>query len=180
MLKQAIESIRAQTYKNIEVIIVDDGSTDAESIAFLDEMSWKWWHLNGWKVLKEPHRYLGGARNAGAKQARGDYIVFIDDDDYSKPHHIETLLRVALNTHADVVTAGHDLFSGLSRPSSSYSQRAIRRFIPLGDASAAGMLENVFGDSAMLVGTKFFNEFGGFTEDKGVGFEDYETGTDEA
>jgi GT2 family glycosyltransferase len=94
----------------------------------------------------------------------------MDDDDIAKPHQIETLIRVAKNTKADVVTSGHDVFVGdVSSPSSS-----IERFIPLGDASMVGMLENVFGDASMLVEKNFFVQFGGFTEDYGVGFEDYE------
>ncbi|KAI9362457.1 hypothetical protein DFJ73DRAFT_793039, partial [Zopfochytrium polystomum] len=171
LLKQTIESIESQTYKNFEVIIVDDGSTDPAALSFLENLSWNWWTTKGWKVMLEPNRYLGAARNTGAKAARGQYILFIDDDDYSKPHQIETMLRAALKTKADVVTAGHDTFSGLARPSAAYSSK---RYIPLGDASAAGMLENVFGDATMMVRRKMFIDFGGFTEDKGVGFEDYE------
>ncbi|KAJ3414845.1 hypothetical protein HDV05_006002 [Chytridiales sp. JEL 0842] len=171
LLKQTLESIEAQTYKNIEVILVDDGSTDAESIKYLDELSWTWWQEKGWKVIRESNRYLGASRNTGVKNAVGKYIVFLDDDDYSKPHQIETLIKVAINTGAEVVTAGHDTFSGLKRPTSG---RSNSRYIPIGPDSLTGMLENVFGDSAMLVKKDYFVDIGGFTEDYGVGFEDYE------
>ncbi|KAJ3237422.1 hypothetical protein HDU81_009520 [Chytriomyces hyalinus] len=171
LLKQAIASLEAQTYKNFEVILVDDGSTDAASLAYVRELSWTWWETKGWKVLFESNRYLGAARNTGAKAASGKFVIFLDDDDYSKPHHIETLVKVAINTKTDIVTGGHDVFNGRSRPSSA---RSNSRFLPLGQAPLAGMLQNVYGDSAILVRRDYFIDVGGFTEDFGVGFEDYE------
>ncbi|KAJ3213389.1 hypothetical protein HDU67_002921 [Dinochytrium kinnereticum] len=170
-LQQTIESINAQTYKNIEVVLVDDGSTDPEAIKYLDEISWKWWEEKGWKILREPNRYLGSARNTGARNAAGKFILFVDDDDYSKPHHVETLVRVAVNTKAEIVSSGHDTFSGLRRPTSG---KAGERYVPIGKAKLAGMLENVFGDSSMMIRKEYFAISGGFTEDRGVGFEDYE------
>ncbi|KAJ3112692.1 hypothetical protein HDU96_004289 [Phlyctochytrium bullatum] len=170
-LQQSIESLYAQTYKNIEVVLVDDGSTDAASIKYLGELSWKWWEEKGWKILREQNKYLGAARNTGARNAAGKYVLFLDDDDFSKPHHIETLVRVAVNTGADIVTSGHDTFSGLRKPTQS---KPSERFIPIGKAKLVGMLENVFGDSAMMMKRERFFTFGGYTEDYGVGFEDYE------
>jgi O-antigen biosynthesis protein len=171
LLKQAIDSLYAQTYKNLEVILVDDGSTDPTSLDYLNEIAWKWWEERGWKVLREPNRYLGAARNTGAKQASGKYILFLDDDDYSKPHQIETMIRVAVNTGSEIVTAGHDVFSGSHRPTGRNSEK---RYLPIGPDPLTGIMENVFGDSAMMVKKDFFIDFGGFTEDFGVGFEDYE------
>lgn len=170
LLKEAIKSIEAQTYPNIEVILVDDGSTDADSIAFLDELAWKWWEEKGWKVVREPNRYLGASRNTGVKYATGNFVVFMDDDDFAKPHQIETFVKVALNTKASVITSGHDIFVGNSAPSG----KSARRYTPLGAAVLPGMLENIFGDSAMFVERNYFVESGGFTEEQGLGFEDYE------
>ena len=170
LLKFAVESIEAQTYKNLEVILVDDGSTDPESVAYLNELAWTWWESKGWRVLRKSNRYLGAARNTGVENSRGKYILFMDDDDYAKPHQVETLVRVAMQTNADVVTSGHDLFDNAGAP----SLRSNGRFIPLGDAKLVGMLENIFGDASMFVRKDFFVDIGGFTEDFGVGFEDYE------
>jgi GT2 family glycosyltransferase len=96
--------------------------------------------------------------------------MFMDDDDIAKPHQLETLVRVAESTKADVVTSGHDVFVGNPHT----PQISADRYIPLGPASMVGVLENVFGDANMMVSKAFFVEFGGFTEDYGVGFEDYE------
>ncbi|KAJ3071968.1 hypothetical protein HDU98_004496 [Podochytrium sp. JEL0797] len=170
-LKQSIASILAQTYQNVEVIIVDDGSTDPLALSYLRQLSWKYWSSRGWRVLFETNKYLGAARNTGARAATGKYVLFLDDDDFSKPHHVETMIRVAVNTEADVITAGHDVFQGRRQPSTGVSSS---RFLPIGGATIVGMLQNVFGDSAMMVRRDYFVSVGGFTEDYGVGFEDYE------
>lgn len=170
LLQQAIESIERQTYGNFEVILVDDGSTDPEALNYLSELAWKWWTERAWKVLREPNRYLGAARNTGARVARGKYVLFMDDDDVAKPEQVETMLRVAELSGADVVTTGHDLLRGRSPPRG----RSAARYIPLGGAMNAGVLRNVFGDANMLVHRQFFLDMGGFTEEYGVGFEDYE------
>lgn len=171
LLQQAIESIERQTYKNFEVILVDDGSTDPEAIKFLSELSWRWWQERAWRVLREPNRYLGAARNTGAKHARGKYVLFMDDDDVAKPVQVEMMARIAEITGADVVTTGHDLFAGRQFPN---PRSLVARYVPLGPAMNSGILRNVFGDSAMFIHRQFFLDLGGFTEEYGVGFEDYE------
>lgn len=171
LLQQAIESLEKQTFKDYEVILVDDGSTDPEAIKFLSDLSWVWWQERAWKVLREPNRYLGAARNTGARLARGKYILFMDDDDIAKPGQLDIMFRVAEISGADVVTTGHDLFSSRNYPRENSINA---RYLPLGGALNAGVLKNVFGDSNMLVHRQFFVESGGFTEEYGVGFEDYE------
>lgn len=173
LLQQAIASIEAQSLNisNYEVILVDDGSTNVESQHFLNELARSWGQERGWRVLREPNRYRGAARNTGARHARGKYILFMDDHDVAKPEQLEIMLRVVETSGADVVTTGHDLFTGCS----AVRARSITaRHIPLGPALNAGIFSNVFGDSNMLVRRQFFLDAGGFTEDYGVGFEDYE------
>ena len=76
-LKQCVDSVLAQTYRNIEVILVDDGSPDScpilcEQLSLLDDRI---------KVLHKSNGGLSDARNAGLKIATGDYVVFMDSDD---------------------------------------------------------------------------------------------------
>lgn len=171
LLKQAVASIEAQTYPNIEVILVDDGSTDKASIKIMESVTWGWWENKGWKVIRGKNRYLGAARNTGVKHSSGKYVMFMDDDDLSKPHQVETYVRVAMKTGAQIVTSGHDVFSGMHSPVAARSQD---RYLPLGPAVLVGVLENIYGDSKMFVDRETFINVGGFTEDYGVGFEDYE------
>jgi glycosyltransferase involved in cell wall biosynthesis len=77
-LKRCIESLIEQTYKNIEIILVDDGSTDNCS-AMCDSLAKKD------KRIKAFHKNNGGlsdARNFGLRKAKGEYILFVDSDDY--------------------------------------------------------------------------------------------------
>ena len=170
-LKQAIASLEAQTMKDFQVILVDDGSTDAEAVAFLDSLTFTWWQEKSWKVLREPNRYLGAARNTGAKHANGKYLLFMDDDDIAKPDQLEVMLRVAEVTGADVVTTGHDTFVSKNAPGAGSN---VARYVPLGAAANVGIWENCFGDSNFLVHRQFFLDSQGFTKEYGVGFEDYE------
>lgn len=82
----AIESVRAQTFDDWELLLVDDGSTDG-SLATLE----------GWaaldpriRVLARPHEGVGAARNAALDAARGEYIAFLDSDNTWKPTHLRT------------------------------------------------------------------------------------------
>lgn len=91
-LPRCINSIRKQTYRNIEIILVDDGSTDnsgamAEKFALED------------KRIRVFHKENGGsssARNLGISHAKGEYIGFIDSDDFIEPEMYERLLSVVL------------------------------------------------------------------------------------
>ena len=171
LLKQAIQSLEEQTYNNFEVILIDDGSTDQTSVKYVQYLS-KVWRKKGWTVVQTENRYVGAARNTGAKLAAGKYVLFMDDDDYAKPHQIQMMVYAAENTNANIVTTGHDLLRG-SNPPSSLSLIELR-YIPLGSAVKVGLIDNCFGDSNMFVLRSFFHSMGGFTEDYGVGFEDYE------
>jgi glycosyltransferase involved in cell wall biosynthesis len=84
-LKEAIESALAQTYHRVEVIVVDDGSTDSSA-----EIAQK---LRV-RCIRQPNRGLTASRNRGVRESRGSYIVFLDADDRLKPEAIETGLRV--------------------------------------------------------------------------------------
>ena len=154
------------------MILVDDGSRDAASATLLDALEADpKWLAAGWRVVRTRNRYLGAARNTGARLASGKYVMFMDDDDYAKPNQVAVFVSVAETTGARVVTTGHDLFTGLQPPSES---SAVGRYVPLGAAPKVGLLVNCFGDSNMLVDRQQFLTGGGFTEEAGLGFEDYE------
>lgn len=82
MLSEAIESVLTQTYRPIEIIIVDDGSTDATP-AVADEIAGKRPEII--RVIHQPNAGAGAARNTGLAQARGEYIEFLDSDDLLLP-----------------------------------------------------------------------------------------------
>ncbi len=169
-LSQAIESIKNQTYDNYEVILVDDGSDQPEAIAYLNSLESDFTAL-GWQIIRQANLYLGAVRNTSARHAKGEYILFMDDDNYAKVHEIETFVKAALYSDADILTCFTDRFEGEGKPQSS---NIIERVTPVGDCLGYGLLENCYGDSNSLVKRSFFEKIGGFSEDYGVGKDDME------
>ena len=97
-----IESVLAQTYTNFEYIIVDNGSSDksgviAEEYAARDQRI---------RVIHRERGNIGSGRNAGLDAARGDYIAFVDDDDYLEPTFLEYLHNLAIENNADIAVCG--------------------------------------------------------------------------
>ncbi len=100
MLNRCVKSVLAQTYKSFECIIVDDGSED-EYAARLDK------YAGGRiRVLHKPNGGLGSARNFGVQNARGEYVFFLDSDDYISPYALENGKAIADSTGADMVVGG--------------------------------------------------------------------------
>lgn len=98
LLPKCIESIQKQDYQNIEIILVDDGSDD-ESGRIADEYAVKDERVF---VIHKPNGGVSSARNAGLERATGEYICFIDGDDYVMPDYVSYLLGLALEYQADI------------------------------------------------------------------------------
>ena len=87
MLNRMIESVLSQTLCDFEYIIVDNGSTDKSGI-IADEYASK---DNRIKVIHKARGNIGSGRNAGVNASTGDYLAFVDDDDYLEPEYLEYL-----------------------------------------------------------------------------------------
>lgn len=97
-LDECISSVTGQTYKNLEIILVDDGSPD-NCPAMCDVWAEKDSRI---RVIHKENGGLSDARNAGIEAAAGEYIAFVDSDDWIKPQMYETMLTVLLREHADI------------------------------------------------------------------------------
>jgi glycosyltransferase involved in cell wall biosynthesis len=95
MLREAVSSVRGQTFPDWEHVVVDDGSYSVEPI-------------DGVRVMHINHRGLGGARNAAVEATSGDAIALLDDDDLWHPDHLATVWGEMERTGADVVYADCD------------------------------------------------------------------------
>jgi O-antigen biosynthesis protein len=171
LLAQAIESIRKQTYANLELVLVDDGSTELAALAYLDQLSTEFAQRN-WQIVRQANKYLGAARNNGARHARGDWLLFMDDDNLAKPKEVETFVHAAQHSNADILTCVVDMFNGELPPEEPVKTR--NRWLPLGNALGAGAFVNMFGDANGLFRKSAFVELNGFSEEYGIGHEDYE------
>lgn len=100
---RCIDSIINQTYKNIEIILVDDGSSDGSG-KICDEYQRKDERI---KAIHKKNGGLGFARNSGLDVASGKYVTFIDGDDYIGLTHIEKMHTLITETNSDTCIAGH-------------------------------------------------------------------------
>lgn len=98
-LPQCLDSICNQTLKEIEIICVDDGSTDG-SLAILRKYELRDSRI---KVIPQQNQYAGVARNHGMKYATGKYLSFLDSDDYFEPDMLERMYEKAEKNRADIV-----------------------------------------------------------------------------
>lgn len=105
-LPKCIDSLRNQTLVNIEIICVDDGSTDGSG-EILDQYAKKDRRI---AVIHQKNAGSSAARNAGLKAAKGIYIGFSDSDDHSEPNMYETLVGEARKSNADVVICGAKIY----------------------------------------------------------------------
>lgn len=104
-IKKCLESIINQTYTNLEIILIDDGSTD-NSIEICQE-----YKDDRIKIYKEKNSGPSTARNLGLKQCNGKYIVFVDSDDYIEKNMIEIMLQKIKSDDYDICICGYYLVS---------------------------------------------------------------------
>lgn len=97
-LDEAIQSVLQQTYSNLEIIIIDDGSTD-NSGKLCDDYAASDSRIH---VIHTPNGGLSSARNKGLDIATGNYILFLDSDDYFEPDTIRSLYFNLINHNADI------------------------------------------------------------------------------
>lgn len=103
-LKKCVDSILNQTYKNIEVILIDDGSTD-NSYDIIKNMENE--NPNIIKGFTQKNQGVANTRNNGIKYATGDFVMFADNDDYLDKECVDTYLKAILKEDADIVIGGY-------------------------------------------------------------------------
>lgn len=103
-LHYCIDSILKQTYKNFEIILINDGSRD-KSLNIMKE--YKKRYPDKIQIYDQPNQGVAETRNRGIKYSRGKYLFFVDNDDYIDNNYIETFIDSIEKTNADVVIGGY-------------------------------------------------------------------------
>ena len=98
-LRECLDSIENQTFKGFEVICINDGSTDG-SLSILQEYAAK---DSRFKVISQENQGQGVARNNGIDIAQGEYLLFIDPDDFIEPNMLEIIYKKFQQTDAEIV-----------------------------------------------------------------------------
>ncbi len=135
-LPKCLDSVISQTYKQLEIIIVDDGSTDNSGI-ICDEYALR---DNRIIVFHQVNGGLSAARNTGLDIAKGEYVMFVDSDDYVEPTFCEKPLRIAIREQVDIVSFGYfqigkqsTIVNKTNKPRIVRSSEAIKISITLDD-----------------------------------------------
>lgn len=157
-IKEAIESVKKQTYPEWELIIIDDGSDDEETVKIIESIE-----DDRITVLHTEHLRPAGARNHGIKHAKGKYILPVDSDDKIDPTYMEKAVKkIEADEKLGVVYCEADLFGEKSGkwdlPAYSFDKM---------------LLDNVVFVTALFYKTDW-EKLGGFNTNMAAGMEDYD------
>ncbi len=169
-LDQTLASIKAQTYPNYEVIVVDDGSDDPASLEAFEAASRKYAHKK-WQFIRTELQGVCQARNTAASVASGEFLAFVDADDIAHPHMLDTLERSLQAGALDVITCYLYAFDDGASPA---PEALSLHFAFVGGCLEAAIFYNTLGNTNMLVRRLAFDAVGGFPSHdiRGQGSED--------
>mgnify|MGYP005844010407 CR=1 FL=1 len=127
-IAQCIKSVLTQTYHNLEILCIDDRSTDnsiATLLPFLVED-------NRIRLIRHQHNLgLGAARNSGIKESNGEFIYFLDSDDWLQSKTIETLVKKAISERADIVIGSSLAFPDTDSMSLKRISKSMNKWLKL-------------------------------------------------
>lgn len=106
-LYRCLASVACQTFRDFEVIMIDDGSTDS-SLLIAQDFAASFYNFH---LVKNKVKGVSGARNTGVAKARGEYIAFVDSDDYVDPSFLKNLYHAAKDNDADVSCCNYALYN---------------------------------------------------------------------
>lgn len=167
-LEQALVALKNQTESQFELIVINDGSTDPETLRAHQFLKTKYFDLqHNWKWVDQENTYLGMARNNAAKIASGNCLLFLDDDNIPETNMVETYKRYWLTQDYKVFVSCFKIFYD-NQPG------VFNHWYPFPTAGFSRTLANIISDAQCLIDKDFFWKVGGYTSDKGIGYEDWE------
>ena len=165
-LPEALQSLVEQTYRNLEVIVVDDGSTEAASIEAIAKLEREYPRF---RFLRQPNGGIGAARNRLLAEARGEFFIPMDADNIARPAMVETFVKaIGRNPDLSAMTCYFHAFADEAPDRFIYAHR------PTGGPHSLACIRNVYGDANGIFRTADFREVGGYETDRGTSCEDWE------
>ncbi|OGT93506.1 MAG: hypothetical protein A2286_10585 [Gammaproteobacteria bacterium RIFOXYA12_FULL_61_12] len=154
-LGQTVASAKAQTWPNLEIIVIDDGSTDPMTLEVLAA-------LKGVTVLRQPNSGLPAARNAGFRAARGEYVLPLDADDWIEPEAIAVFMQAIEST-------AHSGFAYCDTQLEGEASEVLRKSYNFFEQLSLNQLPY-----CLLMPRRLWVEAGGYDETMRQGYEDWE------
>ncbi|MCC5806446.1 MAG: glycosyltransferase [Opitutales bacterium] len=171
-LPHTLKALKRIEYPDLEVIVINDGSTEPEAAAVWNKMAQQYEEA-GWTFHElEVNQGLGAARNAAARISTGKFLVFNDSDNCAFPRMIERFVHAMAHSGADCLTCGFVRHHCKSDPFQTPRPGKVIR--PLGPFTLLGLLDNVYGDANFCIRRDVFDAVGGFCEDHETATHDWE------
>ena len=164
-LPAALESLAAQTHANLEIIVIDDGSTRPESVAAIDRLEREHPRV---RFLRQANAGIGATRNRLLAEARGELFIPMDADNLARPNMVEAFARAMhLNSGLAAMTCYFRAFT-------EDPDHPVYAYRPTGGPHAMACIRNVYGDANGVFRTAAFRAAGGYETDRGTSCEDWE------
>lgn len=135
LIGETLDSVFAQTYKDFEIIVINDGSPDTEEFERVLQP-----YLNRVRYLKQENRGASVARNAGLRAARGELIAFLDADDIWLPSYLEEQVRFIRQNGSDLVCADAVHFGGSVFDGHTYFEVLMPASYEIGEVTFPGLV----------------------------------------
>lgn len=152
-LLQAVESVFKQTVADYELIVIDDGSTDGTGEGLKP-------YENRLQYIYRENRGVSAARNTGLQAARGDWIAFLDSDDYWLPAKLETQVRFFAENPRALICQTEEIWIRHGRRVNPHKKH--RKFS--GDIFSPSLIRCIVSPSAVMIRREFLNQIGPFDE----------------
>jgi glycosyltransferase involved in cell wall biosynthesis len=168
-LPAALDSLASQTYPHLDVIVIDDGSTDPYSLAVFSDQQRR---FPQFRFLSQANAGIGATRNRGLSSARGELFLPMDADNVAFPFMVERFVRAMKdNPQAAALTCFFLAFKEGQDPLAGEFEYAFR---PVGGPRVLAGLRNVYGDANAIFRTEVFRAVGGYETDRDTSWEDWE------
>ena len=158
LLQRTLDSVWAQRFRDFEVAVVDDGSTDGTA-------EWLDLHGRGTRVLKQTNRGPGAARNLGASQAEGEYLAFLDSDDLWFPWTLEIFTKLIREFRSPAILSAKLVEFGDETELTSVSEEPVKAD-PFPDYFASSRNGYFVGSGMSVLQRDAFLRTGGYTSQK--------------